>query len=126
MAVSGETLAPPLKEITDRIITLQADVETRLKEIEGIKAEAWVPPPPPPPPQPKPVAAKPEPKHSVQMPTGSRVSQRLMAYVEVEANQVDCPQCHALVGAENTVCANCGYRLGEAGETSKQQLDSNP
>jgi hypothetical protein len=129
MAIAGETLAPPLKEITDRIIKMQEEVESRLKEIEGIKAEAWVPPPPPPPPpppQPKPVAAKPEPKHSVQMPTGSRVSQRLMAYVEVESNRVDCPQCRSLVGAEDTVCANCGYRLDTGSETPKPDSDSNP
>ena len=123
MAVAGEPMQPALKEITDRIIQMQADVEARLKEIEGIKAEPWVPPPPPPPPpppQPKPVAAKADPKHTVQPPTGSRVSQRLMAYVEADASQLDCPQCKALVSAGDTVCANCGYRLSDVGEDASR------
>jgi hypothetical protein len=127
MALAGETLEPPLKEITDRIIKMQADVESRLKEIEGIKAEAWLPPPPPPPPpppQPKPVAVKPEPKHEVYVASGSRVSQRLMAYVETEANKVDCPQCRSLVSTEDTVCANCGYRFDATGEVPRPASDS--
>jgi len=116
LAVAGETLNPPLQEITDRIFKLQAELDGHLQQIAGIQAEAWVPPPPPPPPPPKPpkpVVPKPEPKPVEAAPAQSKstVSQRLMEYINEETNKVECPRCHALSPPEENVCRNCGYRF---------------
>jgi ribosomal protein L40E len=118
LAVAGETLNPPLQEITNRIAKLQAELEGHLQQIEGIKAEAWVPPPPPPPPPPKPpkpVVPKPEPKpkpvEAAPAQPKSTVSQRLMEYINEETNKVECPRCRALSPPEENVCRNCGYRF---------------
>jgi hypothetical protein len=119
LAIAGEVLNPPLQEITDAIIKLRAELEGHLQQIEGIKAEAWVPPPPPPPPPPKPpkpVVEKPEPKPAEAMPApaSTTVSQRLMEYINEDVNKVECPRCHALSRPEENVCRNCGYRFRDA------------